>query len=138
MKTLTKEQVFKYMTDNVRAGKSPVDGLQILSGGIGWSNGWMELPESATVGSIGSGKYKFCLAPRTRNICGFDVPAPETEAPEDGNKYYVLDTFEDSGVYRASWVNDHSDQFALRNGLWLSEADAIANAKALRGENPYE
>ena len=36
MKTLTIEQVFQQMADNVRAGKSPVDGLQGSSDGEGW------------------------------------------------------------------------------------------------------
>jgi len=138
MKTLTKAQVFQHMADNMRAGKSPVDGLQILSGGIGWSNGWMELPESATVSSIGSDKYKFRLAPRTHTLNGYDVPAPETEAPEVGVNFWALNPWVDCGITKEVWRNTNTDQCALRHGIWLSEEDSIANAKALRGENPYE
>lgn len=136
MKTLTKAQVFQHMADNVRAGKSPVDGLQAKSGTVEW----IDAPESIYVGELISGYFEFRLTPRTHTINGYDVPAPETEAPEAGGEYWVIDASEDDGVYsyECEYYEERADQNALRNGLWLSKEDAIANAKALRGENPYK
>lgn len=78
------------------------------------------------------------LEPRTHTLNGYDVPAPETEEPEVGMAYWTLDASEPDGVYEFQWGSDRIDRNALRHGLWLSKEDAIANAKALRGENPYE
>lgn len=133
MKTLTKAQVFQHMADNVRAGKSPVDGLQAKSGTVEW----VDAPESIYVGELISGYFEFRLTPRTHTINGYDVPAPETEAPEHGRMYWYLDNFESDGVCWTTGDDTPEDHNALRNGLWLSKEDAIANAKALRGENPY-
>ena len=134
MKTLTKKQVFERMADNVRNGKSPVDRLR-----VGRNSEWIQLSEQACLSGIASGKFEFILAPITHNLNGYDVPAPETEAPEGGVDYWVLDATEDDGVYKYEWeyYEERVDQNAIRNGLWLSKEDAIANAKALRGENPY-
>ena len=138
MKTLTKEQVFQQMADNVRAGKSPVDRLQLLGHGLGWSRGWMALPSSSTLNSIVLHDFKYRLEPRTHTLNGYDVPAPETEEPEVGADCFVLNSWAKSGVDMDVWENTHVDRNALRHGLWLSKEDAIANAKALRGEDPYD
>lgn len=134
MKTLTKAQVFQHMANNARTGKSPVDGLECLIDGIKWDSISMNSP----IGGFMSGDTEFRITPRTHNLNGYDVPASETEAPAIGTKYWVLDSFERDGVCQHSWSGDKCELDALRNGLWLSEEDAIANAKALRGENPYE
>jgi hypothetical protein len=133
MKTLTIEQVFQQMADNVRAGKSPVDGLQGSSDGEGWA----VIPSGVFLDDILSDDFRFRLIPRTHNLNGYDVPAPETEAPEEVCKYWVIDTGEDDGVDCCQWTFGKLDKNALRNGLWLSKEDATANAKALRGESPY-
>ena len=78
------------------------------------------------------------LGPRTHTLNGYDVPAPETEAPEVVAEYWTLDPTCDDGVFSQQWGSDKIDQNALRHGLWLSKEDAIANRKALRGESPYE
>jgi len=134
MKTLTDAQVFQHMADNVRAGKSPVDWLQAKSGTVEW----IDAPESIYVGELISGYFEFRLTPRTHTINGYDVPAPETEAPDVGVNFWTLNPWVDCGITKEVWKNTNTDQCALRNGLWLSEEDATANAKALRGENPHD
>ena len=134
MKTLTKAQVFQHMADNVKAGKSPVDGLEAKSEVIEWT----DVPKYVCVSEIVEDYFEFRLAPRTHTINGYEVPAPEIEEPAVGVVYWNLDPFDLDGVYFHRWAGRDVDQKSLRNGLWLSKEDAIANAKALRGENPYE
>lgn len=133
MKTLTIEQVFQHMADNVRNGKSPVDRLQVFT-----TKGIAELLEGTSISELANDYHQFRIAPRTHTLNGYDVPAPETEEPEVGTEYWVLDSFERDGVCQHSWGGDKCDLFALQNSLWLSKEDAIANRKAMRGENPYE
>lgn len=132
MKTLTPEQLLEKMLDNVRSGKNITDGLQKKRG-----DEWDKLYNN-DVETCLFGASEFRLTPRTRNICGFDVPAPEVDEPKDSTKYWHLDVSEDDGVYAQEWCNDSFDQNAIRNGIWLNKEDAIANAKALRGEDPYK
>lgn len=134
MKTLTTEQVFQHMADNMRTGKSPVDRLQAMSEKIAWT----DVPDDIYVRKLASGYFEFRIAQRTHNLNGYDVPAPMDEAPEVGTKYWYLDNFESDGVCWTTGDDTPEDHNALRNGLWLSEEDAIANAKALRGEDPYK
>jgi len=134
MKTLTKAQVFQHMADNMRAGKMPTDRLQSSVGDGDWS----EVRVSSPIVGFLTDDIEFRIKPRTHTLNGYDVPAPETEAPEVGVEYWVLMATSKAGVGSYSWAGDKQDQNALRNGLWLSEEDATANAKALRGENPYE
>lgn len=136
MKTLTKTQVFQHMADNVRAGKSPVDGLQIE--GVSRIGKWSNINKDISIDRLYKLDGEFRVKPKTHTLNGYDVPAPETDAPEVGTEYWVLDSFERDGVCQHSWGGDKCDLFALQNGLWLSKEDAIANRKALRGENPYE
>lgn len=129
---MNKEQLLEKMLANVRAEKHVTDGLQkkIYSE-------WSELFKSDVENCL-SGLTEFRIKPRTRNICGFDVPAPEVDEPEDGAEYWYIDSYKDQGVSETYWNSDNYDIGALRNGIWLNEEDAIANAKALRGGNPYE
>lgn len=129
---MNKEQLLEKMLANVRAGFNENTGIQIKL-----NDKWKDC-QSRFAGDCLLGRIEFRLAPRTRNICGFDVPAPEVGEPKDSTKYWHLDVSEDDGVYAQEWCNDSFDQNAIRNGIWLNEEDAIANAKALRGENPYE
>ena len=132
MKTLTTAQVFQHMTDNVRAGRSPIDRLQVYE-----NDDWCDVWRGVTVIKIATAYPRIRVTPCTHNLNGYDVPAPETEEPDVGRQYYGLNSLEDNGVDGYQWGGDKLDKNALRNGLWLSKEDAIANAKALRGEDPY-
>ena len=134
MKTLTKAQVFQHMADNARNGKSPVDGLQAKSETVEW----IDAPESIYVGELVSGYFEFRVKPRTHTLNGYEVPAPEMEAPKHGAKYWFLNLWYEDAVISTHWSGTNGDKNAIRNGLWLSKEDAIANAKAMRGEDPYE
>lgn len=133
MKTLTKAQVFQHMADNALAGKSPVDRLRVGNGST-----WGPMSQGYTISALVMTELRFALAPRTHNLNGYDVTAPETEAPEVGVEYWTLDASEPDGVYEYQWGSDRLDKNALRNGLWLSREDAISNRKAFRGEDPYK
>lgn len=124
------------MADNVRAGKMPTDRLQSSVGDGDWS----EVRVSSPIVGFLTDDIEFRIKPRTHTLNGYDVPAPETEAPEVGVEYWTLDTAERDGVFSYEWEGKgyQHDQNALRNGLWLSKEDAIANRKALRGEDPYK
>lgn len=131
MKTLTKAQVFQHMADNVRADKSPVDGLRVGDG-----SAWTQMSQGYTISAIVMTESHFALAPRTHTLNGYDVPAPETEAPESGAKYWVLNSWDKDAVTFTHWSGTDGDRNTLKHGLWLSKEDAIANRKALRGEDP--
>lgn len=134
MKTLEIQQAFQYMTNNLRAGKSPTDRLQAKSG----KGGWIDVPEDVYVSEMASGDFEFRIAPRTHTLNGYDVPAPETEAPAMDAEYWFIAPWADKGVYCDKWNGCGGCKNTLRNGLWLSKEDAVANAKAFRGEDPYD
>lgn len=135
MKTLTPEQVLEKMLDNVRNDIDVFDGIIRKYDVI---NEWGKPTGALQINCLFSDDCEFRLTPRTRSICGFDVPAPEVDEPDRSDAYWTLDSMELTGVIDSHWTSSGNDRVALKNGLWLSEADAIANAKALRGENPYE
>lgn len=78
--------------------------------------------------------------PKTRIINGFEVPAPETKAPS-GNTVYYVSIPHISKYHGANLWGNEKDQveYCLKRGLvFLNKEDAIANAKAMLGINPYE
>lgn len=77
------------------------------------------------------------MYPKTRIINGFEVPAPEAVEPECGNYYLVC--IDRARFYESHvWDNDEADRLWLERGLiFLSIEDAIANAKAMLGIDPY-
>ena len=80
------------------------------------------------------------MKPKTRIINGFEVPAPVTDpdSMKVGDKYYCADGSESSWFFWSSWAGDETDKMWLERGLvFLRKEDAIANAKAMLGINPY-
>lgn len=78
------------------------------------------------------------MYPETRIINGFEVPVPETEAPEYDASYYLAAPTRRFFHGREDWVGDTMDKIWLKRGLvFLSEKDAIANAKAMLGVDPH-
>lgn len=127
------EQLLEKMLENVRAGDDICSGIQSNHRGK-----WEDVPYPLSIRALTKNSIQFRIKPRTRNICGFEVPAPEVNAPAYGEEYYILDTYRKDGIYLATWSDVRTDENALRNGLWLNKADAIANRTALCGEDPYE
>ncbi len=77
--------------------------------------------------------------PKTRIINGFEVPAPETEGLRQG-VMYCISVPTNKGFYcECEWVGDLEFDFLLleRGLVFLTKEDAIANAKAMLGIDPY-
>lgn len=81
------------------------------------------------------------MYPKTRIINGFEVPAPEEVEPAEGSVYYIP-ILHIINYYSANqWVGGAMEEIEqrLHRGLvFLRIEDAIANAKAMLGINPYE
>lgn len=73
--------------------------------------------------------WAFTLKPKTLNINGFEVPYPETEAPEVGTTYWVVEI----GFTRPiRWDDDRPDHEYLQEGrVHLSRENAQLHSKAL-------
>lgn len=74
---------------------------------------------------------RYAVQQETRSLNGYEYPAPETEAPEVGTRYYVPDL-----VYGAcagtKWQDDPRDKARLKAGVvHLSEKNAIAHRNAI-------
>ena len=57
--------------------------------------------------------WSFTLKPKTLNINGFEVPYPETEAPEVGTFYWAVNL---DGPRRLTWDGDDADLEYLHEG----------------------
>lgn len=78
------------------------------------------------------------MKPKTRIINGFEVPAPETKAPDYGTKYYFPLLGGDDFFEWRFWEGDAVDNRILsRNILFLTKEAAIENSKAMLGIDPY-
>ena len=63
---------------------------------------------------------------------GGTFPAPETEAPGAGAKYWVPDFYEDNLVYGYRWDGDDMDYKHLSRGfVYLTREAAIARAELM-------
>ena len=74
---------------------------------------------------------------KMRTVKGFYVPAPETEAPGIGTTIFIADPTQEEWHSYTSFCTALYDRLCLARGLiFLNEADAIANAKAMCGIDP--
>lgn len=82
--------------------------------------------------------YDLFMKPKTRVINGFDVPVPESEPLEEGDEYY-MPSIQGEYFYRDDiWLGYRFNKRHLKRGLvFLNREDAIANAKAMLGIDPY-
>lgn len=71
-------------------------------------------------------------------INGFEVPAPETKELERGTKYYLVSLDKKLLYSYVTWDDRGRAKLWLERGLvFLNREDAIANAKAKLGIDPY-
>ena len=64
----------------------------------------------------------------------FEDVVPMTEAPPDGTKYWVVDTFSHNGVAHLSWVGGAHEKPALRRRMaYLEKEHALIAAKHIFG-----
>lgn len=79
------------------------------------------------------------MYPKTHIINGFEVPAPVVEEPNEGDMYFTANILEAEFYEEERWSVGSYDLRLLERGLvFLNKEDAIANAKAMLGINPYE
>lgn len=84
-------------------------------------------------------QYDLFMKPKTHIVNGFEVPAPESEPLKTNVKYYCSDSSEPDWFFWSTWVGDETDTMWLaRNLVFLNKEDAIANAKAMLGIDPYK
>ena len=78
--------------------------------------------------------------PKTRIINGFEVPAPETQDPEEGTTYYIPILHTVNLYGKAVWYRDEQwhKRYIKRGMVFLNAEDAIANTRAMLGIDPYE
>lgn len=90
----------------------------------------------------GGGEHKLDIIgmyPETRIINGFEVPVPETKALKDGSRYYAASIDNEYFYESYTWYGDSFDFRMLERGLvFLNKDNAIANAKAMLGIDPYK
>ena len=76
---------------------------------------------------------------KTRIINGFEVPAPERIEPKVGDLYFSPGTLFEEFYKKDWWARGSYESLLLKRGLvFLNEEDAIANAKAMLGIDPYK
>jgi hypothetical protein len=81
----------------------------------------------------------YSIVPPTRIVNGFEVPVPESEALPSGRQYWTANPGYSSFCQEFIWRSGANDSRNLERGLvHLSEAAAIANAKAMIGIDPNE
>lgn len=118
------QDLLRYIADNVDNGKDWCDGLVS-------DKPWPMRDDVMT------NYRKYELKPRTHVVNGFTVPAPESEAPEDGDQYYYASPAYENWHDDHTWENDKFDnRLLVRGGVFLTPEAAIANAKAMRSIDP--
>lgn len=83
--------------------------------------------------------YDLFMKKKTHTVNGFEVPVPENKIPELGKVIYLADP-SSLDFCRALWFDDNAiDHRWLERGIiFLNPLDAIINAKAMIGINPYD
>lgn len=102
--------------------------------GVTW---WTK--EGRFTGDVGDSQDIIGMWPKTRTVNGFEVPAPEAEVLNVGSLYFIACT-RHMGFYDThKWFDEKIDKRYMERGLvFLTKDDAIANAKAMLGINPYK
>lgn len=80
-----------------------------------------------------------CIKPiiETIKVNGFDVPAPMSEAPKRGAKFYIPSICYHDYFDVAEWIGDENDILWISRGIIHStKSAAIAHAKAMLGIDP--
>lgn len=83
-------------------------------------------------------RYDLFMKPKTRIVNGFEVPAPESLPLNSGDDYYCADVNSWYFYENYPWSGNDMSMLWLKRGLvFLAKEDAIANAKAMVGIDPY-
>lgn len=74
---------------------------------------------------------------KTIKVNGFDVPAPMSEAPKDGQRYFLASPASRLYFTSSDWNDEDFDQrYMSRCLVHATKSAAIAHAKAMLGINP--
>jgi len=118
------QDLLRHIADNVENGRERLSGLI-------WSG-----PNA--VRRVLTEPECFSLAPRTHDVNGFTVPAPEVEALTKGQKYFFGYGKLEEWFGWYFWRDDCMDRRMLNGkNVFLTPEAAIANAKAMLGIDPY-
>lgn len=121
------QDLLRHIADNVENGKDWYKGLECknLSNRPNWED-------------VVDHHDWFKLAPRTHEVSGFTVPAPEVEALALDDVYFIGEPSSVDWHTEYTWYKDNSDKRFLERGLvHLTKEAAVANAKAMLGIDPY-
>ena len=121
------QDLLRHIADNVENEKHWVTGLTY------------DNPNARPVwDDVAENHDRFKLAPRTHDVNGFTVPAPEVEGLDKGQEYFFPCANHKEWVGWYFWSNDKCDTLLLeRRSVFLTQEAAIANAKAMLGIDPY-
>lgn len=123
---MTEIELLEHILRNLKAGRSAGYGLLVCGEASAAKNIY-------DMGLFGG----YTIAPRTHMVNGFEVPAPESEEPEDVTEYYLEDPAAIDWVNTFRWAGDKKDNLWLSRGMvHLTKESAIANTKAKLGINP--
>lgn len=126
---LTTAQVLRHVADNLDAGRPEGHGLQFEAPGT------FKDAVNPIWGAASGKQYR--LKPRTRMLNGFEVPAPMDVIPEKGMEYWSPCVVASSGVTGAEFTGHEMDYCIFHRGfMFATKEDAIANFKAICGEDP--
>jgi len=93
-------------------------------------------PESAEIVDL-SGNQISChniftrTETKTIKIGDREVPAPMSEKPSVGDKYYAPRVYDTANPIRMRWRGDAIDKTYFETGIWPSEEDAIVVSEAI-------
>lgn len=119
--------LLRHVADNLEAGRAPSYGLFYM--------GQQSIAES--VNDIDFGECDdYSLAPRTRVINGFTVPAPMENKPDLRQGYWYESPTEPSFALGSHWAGDNADQHRFAIGIYETAEAAAANCKARYGIDP--
>lgn len=83
--------------------------------------------------------FDLFMKPKTHIVNGFEVPEPAKTPPKGFENYFVPSIQDDCFYFVYIWTGDPTDKKCLERGLvFLNKEDAIANAKAMLGIDPYK
>lgn len=126
------EHILRHMADNVENGRDAFDRLIYCGKKPGNFRAWY-------AGDILKHSEHFTIAPKTHMVNGFEVPAPMTEKPEDGDVVFISSVSSRTWVIARKWSDDEYVIGMFNRGMCHSEYNsAIYNAQAMAKVNPYE
>lgn len=125
---MTKSELLRHMLANVESGRACFHGLLYKNETTTRVLDFAELLDLAD---------GFSIAPRTRVINGFTVPAPMEKEPEKGTPYFCENPASTSWVHGAyRWDGDATDKQRFMIGIHTTSESAAANCKARYGIDP--